>query len=91
MVINTVMARNRTVPIRKNSFKVPAELVIFEISFRSKARKVKADPREKTIFPKRKKTFKVLVKNVAEDSFIVLVSSSSLTAIPSSLLSSDGS
>ena len=87
MVINTVMARNRTVPIRKNSFKVPAELVIFEISFRSKAIKVKTDPREKTRF----KTFKVLVKNVAEDSFIVLVSSSSLTAIPSSLLSSDGS
>ena len=84
MVINTVMARNRTVPIKKNTFKVPAELVIFEISLKSKANKVKTNPRERTIF----KTLKVLVKN---DSFIVLVSSSSLTAIPSSLLSSDGS
>ena len=87
MVINTVMARNRTVPIRKNSFKVPAELVIFEISFRSNAIKNKVVPREKTVF----KTLKVLVKKFAEDSFIVLASSSSLTAMPSSLLSSDGS
>ena len=87
MVINTVMARNRTVPIKKNTFKVPAELVIFEISLKNKAKKVKTNPRDKNIF----KTSKVLVKNVAEDSFIVLVSSSSLTAIPSSLLSSDGS
>ena len=87
MVINTVMARNRTVPIKKNTFKVPAELVIFEISLKSKANKVKTNPRERNIF----KTLKVLVKNIAEASFIVLVSSSSLTAIPSSLLSSDGS
>ena len=87
MVINTVMARNRTVPIKKNTFKVPAELAIFEISLKRKAKKVKTNPRERNIF----KTLKVLVKNVAEASFIVLVSSSSLTAIPSSLLSSDGS